>query len=171
MLSGKISCCFGYISSTTNLLNIRNSWTAHLLSPYHTLNFSSNNSYYYRVLPKNITDKFTTIKDLCRFHQPGLFFYLRFEEKLFHTHHNSKIIYIYVMNLILNDWKHTIRKETFQKFLWKVLCFKNKCAAKIKNLQNLSNKEPFSPFNLKFTYFNLTLNTSKPLSLFHRQTL
>ena len=131
------------------------------LSPYNTLNFSSNNSYYYRILPKNITDKFTTIRDLCRFHQPGLFSYMRFEEKLFHTLHNSKIIYIYVMNLILNDWKRTVRKENSQKFLWKVSCFKNKCATKIKNLQNLFNKEPYFILQSKTYLLQFNINYIK----------
>ena len=40
-----------------------------------------------------------------------------------------------------NDWKRKIRKETFQKSLFKIFCFINNVTRKIKALQNLSNKE------------------------------
>ena len=49
------------------------------------MNFSSNNPYFYSIPTKNITDKFTIIRDLCQFLQSGLISYTRFEEKLGHS--------------------------------------------------------------------------------------
>ena len=43
-----------------------------ILNPHTKLIFSSNNPYFYSIPTKNITDKFTIIRDLCRFPQPGL---------------------------------------------------------------------------------------------------
>ena len=45
-----------------------------VLNLYTKLYFSSNNPYIYSILPKNITDKFTIIRNICRFFQPGLIF-------------------------------------------------------------------------------------------------
>ena len=46
------------------------------------LGSSSNNPYFHCRLPKNITDKFTMVRDLCRFLQLDFIFSIRFEEKL-----------------------------------------------------------------------------------------
>ena len=43
-----------------------------ILNLHTKLYFSSNNPYIYSILPKNITDKFTMIRNICRFFQPGL---------------------------------------------------------------------------------------------------
>ena len=43
------------------------------------LDFNSDNPYFYCILPKNIRDKFTIIRDLYRFLQPGLIFSVRLE--------------------------------------------------------------------------------------------
>ena len=56
-----------------------------ILSPHIKLSFSSNNPYFTVSHPKTITDKFTKIRDFCRFLQPGLTSYTRFEEKLVHN--------------------------------------------------------------------------------------
>ena len=45
------------------------------------------------------------------------------------------------MGLIPNDWKHLVRTETSQKSLLKTFCYKNKVTRKIKDFQNLSDKE------------------------------
>ena len=42
------------------------------LNPHTKLNFSSNNLYFYIIPTKNITDKFTIIRDLFQFVQSGL---------------------------------------------------------------------------------------------------
>lgn len=63
---------------------------------------SSNNPCIYSITPKNITDKVTIIKDLCRFLQPDLVYYIRFEEKLGHTQLNSERISMHVVDLIPN---------------------------------------------------------------------
>lgn len=72
------------------------------LNPHNKLNVGSNTVYFHSIPPKHITDKFTIIKDLCIFLQPGLISHLRFEEKLGHIHLNPKIIFN-VMDLVLND--------------------------------------------------------------------
>ena len=55
------------------------------LNAYTKLIPSSNNSYFYSIPLKNITDKFVIIRDLCIFHQPDLISYTRVEEKLGHN--------------------------------------------------------------------------------------
>ena len=56
-------------SSRTNLLSPRmqkNFFEQPIIFNQHTkLNFTSNNSYFYSIQPKNITDKFTIIRDLA----------------------------------------------------------------------------------------------------------
>ena len=42
------------------------------LNPHTKLNFSSNNPYFYSMPTKDITDKFSTIKDLYQFLQSAL---------------------------------------------------------------------------------------------------
>ena len=51
------------------------------LNSHTKLNFSSNNPYFCRI-PPNITVKFTIIRELWRFLQPGPISYLKFEKKL-----------------------------------------------------------------------------------------
>ena len=53
-------------------------------------------------------NKFTIIRDICKFLQLGLIFSMRFEEKLGHTNLKPKRIYLYIMDLIFNDWKHIL---------------------------------------------------------------
>ena len=49
------------------------------LNSYTELNFIPNNPYFYGIPTKNITDKFTIIRDLRQFLQSGFTFYARFE--------------------------------------------------------------------------------------------
>ena len=37
------------------------------LNPYTKLDFSSDNLYFYCISPRNISDKFTIIRDFCKF--------------------------------------------------------------------------------------------------------
>ena len=49
----------------------------------HTkLNFSSDNLYFYWILPRNISDKYNIIRELCRFLKPRLISSTTFDEKL-----------------------------------------------------------------------------------------
>ena len=50
------------------------------LNPYTKLDFSSDNTYFYCIPPRNISDKFTIVRDLCRFLQPGLISSTTFDE-------------------------------------------------------------------------------------------
>ena len=43
--------------------------------------------------------------------------------------------------MVSNDCKRKIKKETSQKSLCKILCFNKSVIRKIKDFQNLSNKE------------------------------
>ena len=56
-----------------------------ILNLHTKLNIISNNPYFYSIPLRNIADKFTMIRDVCRFSQPGLISYTRFEEKLVHN--------------------------------------------------------------------------------------
>ena len=56
-----------------------------ILNPHANLNFNSNNLCFAGIPTKNITDKFTIIRDLCQFLQSGVISYTRFEEKLGHS--------------------------------------------------------------------------------------
>ena len=87
------------------------------LNPHTRLDFSSDNSYFYCIPPRNISGKFTMIKDLCRFLQPGLISSTKFDEKLSFPTANHKIIYKRIMNLVPNNFKHLFRTETSQKSL------------------------------------------------------
>ena len=63
--------------------------------------------------------KFTIIRDLCRFLQPGLTssttrFHKNFTRFSYSQPYN---IFKLIMGSIPNDWKHLLRNETSQKFL------------------------------------------------------
>lgn len=76
---------------------------------------SSNNPCIYSITPKNITDKVTIIKDLCRFLQPDLVYYIRFEEKLGHTQLNSERISMHVVDLIPNVGSTILGKKLLNR--------------------------------------------------------
>ena len=52
------------------------------LNPYTRLDFSSDKPYFYSIPSRNISDKFTIIRDLCKFLQPGLISSATFRKKL-----------------------------------------------------------------------------------------
>ena len=66
---------------------------------------------------------------------------MRPEKKLGHTNIKLESTYLYIMNLIRNDWKHILRNETSQTFLFKIVCYNNQSTGEIKDFQKLSNKE------------------------------
>ena len=90
---------------------------------------------------RNISDKFTIIRGLCRFLQPGL-------------------------GSIPNDWKHLLRTETSQKSFLKTFCYNHKVTNKVKDFQNSLIKKFTSPFYL--IKLVIVLNTNP--NLFHGQT-
>ena len=99
------------------------------LNPHTKLGFSSDNPYFYCIPPRNISDKFTIIRDLFRFLQPGLISSTIFDEKLGFPTGNLKRILIYklIMDLIPNNWKHLLNKAlTSQKSLLKTFYCENK---------------------------------------------
>ena len=73
-----------------------------ILNPHTKLNFSSNNPYFYCILLKNITDKFTIIIDF---------------QVSFYTQDLKK-------SWVIN-WMHKIRKESSQKSSIEIFCFNN----------------------------------------------
>ena len=58
------------------------------------------------------------------------------------------------MDLILNDWKHLLRTETSQKSILKSFYYKNKELRKVKNSEELSNKEIYFPLQSISTKYN-----------------
>ena len=109
----------------------------------HTkLNFSFDNPCLYCIRPRNISNKFTIIRDLCRL-----------DGKLGFPTTNHKRMYKRILDLISNDWKHLLRTETSQKFLLNTYYYYNiNGTRKVKDFQKLSNKE---------TYFTLQSNSTK----------
>ena len=96
------------------------------LNPHTKLDFISDNQHFHCIPPRNILDKFTIIRDLCRFLQPGLICSTTFDKKLGFPTSNHKRIYKLIMDLIPNDSKHLLRTETFQKTLLKIFYYNNK---------------------------------------------
>ena len=113
------------------------------LNPHTKLDFSTDKSYLYCIPPRNISDKFTIIRDLSRFLQPGLILSPTFDKTVGFPTANRKRIYKLIMDFIPNDWKHLLRTETTQKSILKTFYYNNKSTRKVKDFQILSNKEFF----------------------------
>ena len=64
--------------------------------------------------PRNISDKFTIIRNLRRFLEPGLISSTTFDQKLGFPTVNHKKAYKLIVDLIPNDWKHLLRAETLR---------------------------------------------------------
>ena len=129
------------------------------------MDFRSDNPYFYCIPTRNISDKFTTIRDLFRFLQPGLISSTTFDEKLgFPTGNHKRIpIYKLIMDLIPNNWKHF---EAFQKSFLKTLYYENKRTrlGKWKTSKISITNKFASLFNL------IVLNTKNVSNSFHSQT-
>ena len=123
------------------------------LNPHTKIDFTSDNPYFYCISPKNVSDKFTTIRNICRFLQPEFISSTSFDEKLRlpHTNHN-RIYYKFILDLIPRNWLHTLRTKTSQDSLLKLVYYNSKDSRKTKNLQKLSNEE---------IYFTLQHNNEK----------
>ena len=91
--------------------------------------FSSVNPYFYSSQREVIANKFTIIKDMCRFFQPGFISYKRVEENLGYTRLITKR---YIMDLIPNEWKHKLEAGLL-KNLSSTFCFGSKGIRKTKD--------------------------------------
>lgn len=90
---------------------------------------------------------------------------MKYEEELGHANLNSERIYLYIMDLICNNWKHIYWEMKFLKnHFSKLFATITKGLGKSETSKNLPISKFSSPFNLK------TLNTSNLLNLFHGQT-
>ena len=126
------------------------------MNPHTKLPYNSDNPYFYCLPPQNIPDKFTTIRDIFRFLQPGLIPSASFGEKLNLFNVNYNKIYKSIIELIPNKWIHMLKTETSQQSSLKAFCFNYKGFKKIKNFQKLSNKEIY------FTLQNNNENLHRP---------
>ena len=79
---------------TNNNLNRRLSSSNHVPKATH------------QTKPKNFSDKFTSIRDRCRFLQTGPIYFMIFEKKLGLSNVNQERMYKLCMDFIPNDWKH-----------------------------------------------------------------
>ena len=59
-----------------------------------------------------------------------------------------------MLGLDLNDWKHLLRTETFQKSLLEISCYSNKVTRKVKDFKKLSNKEIYCSFQSNSAKYN-----------------
>ena len=69
------------------------------LNPHTKLDFSSNNPYFYCIPPNNVSDKFNTIRDICKSLQPGFISPRSFKEKLNLSTANYSDIYKLIIQL------------------------------------------------------------------------
>ena len=87
------------------------------LNPHTQLDFNSDNAYFYCISPNNISDKFTIIRDICRFLQPGFISSRSFEEKLDLPTANHIQIFKAIAELIqrigFDYWKMKLLKNLF----------------------------------------------------------
>ena len=84
------------------------------LNPHTKLPYNSDNPYFYCLPPQNISDKFLTIRDICRFLRPGLISAETFREKLDLLNINHNNIYKKIVELIPKNWLHLLKTETSQ---------------------------------------------------------
>ena len=135
------------------------------LNPHTKLDFNSDNPYFYCIPPKNMSDKFTIIRDICRFLQPGFISSRSFKEKLELPTANHIQIYKDIAELIPKDWIRILKNETSQESLLKVFYFNNRGTRKIKNFQKLSNKDIY------FTLQNNNDDYNRPFKFIFWQNL
>ena len=131
------------------------------LNPHTKLHCNSDNSYFHYIPPKNVSDKFTTIRDICRFLQPGFLSFMSFEEKLSLPNANHSRIYKSIVELIPNDWIHLLETKTSQQFLLKVFYFNKEAQKKLKISKSCQMKKSTLLFNL------ITRIIINLLNLFH----
>ena len=133
-------------------------------NPHTKLDFTSDNPYFYCIRPGNISNKFTIIRDLCRFEQPDLISSMIFYEKLDFPTGNHKKIYELIMDSTHSDWKHLLGTKTSQKSflksfysqnsLLKSFYYNNKGTRKVKDFQKLSNRVIYFTLQSVTTKYN-----------------
>ena len=62
-------------------------------------------------------------------------------KKLGHTDLNPERMYLYMIDLARNEWKHILRNEISQKFLFKIFCYNNQGTWKTKDFLKISNRK------------------------------
>ena len=123
-------------------------------SPHTKMDFTSDNPYFYCIRPGNISNKFTIIRDLCRFLPPDLISSMTFYDKLGFPTANHKKIYELIMDSTHSDWKHLPGTKTSQKSLIKSFYYNNKGTSKVKDFQKLSNKVIYFTLQSVSTKYN-----------------
>ena len=81
------------------------------LNPHTKLPYNSDNPYFYCLSPPNISGKFSTIRDICRFLQSGLISSETFREKLDLLNVNHNNIYKRIVDLIPKNWLHILKTK------------------------------------------------------------
>ena len=124
------------------------------LNPHTKMDYNSDNLYFYCIPPMNILDKFTIIRVICRFLQPGFISSRSFEEELNLRTANHNQIYKTIVELIPKDWVQLLKTKTSQESLLKVFYFNNKGIKKVKNLQKLLNKDIYFTLQNNNEYYH-----------------
>ena len=88
---------------------------------------------FYNIPSRNISDKFTINRDLCRYLQPGLISSMAYCQPW--------KIYKLITGLSPSDWKHLLGIEPSIKSLLKIFYFNNKGIRKVKYFKKLPNKK------------------------------
>ena len=90
--------------------------------------------------------KFTIIRDLCRFLQPGLTSSTIFHKNFTRFSYCQPYkIFNLIMGSVPNYWKDLLRTETSQKPLLQIFCYNNKVTWKVKDSQKLSKRNFLHP--------------------------
>ena len=117
------------------------------------MDFSSDRIYFYCIQPSNMSGKFTIIRYLCRFLQPGQISSMIFDEKLdvplptIKEYINLLWTWLPMINTYLSNLLN------FSKiFLYQTFYYNNKCIRKVK---------VFQKFSVKKIYFILQSNCNK----------
>ena len=126
------------------------------LNPHTKLHFNSDNPYSYCLPPQNICDKFTIIRNICRFLQPGFISSVSFREKLSLPNVKHNRIYKSIVELIPNNCIHLLKTKTSQQSLLKVF-FILTTEALMRTIINLSNS-----FHGQITLKGILFSTLNP---------
>ena len=104
------------------------------LNAHTKLDFSSKNPYFYCIPPSNVSDIFNTIRNICKFLQPGFISPRSFKEKQNLATANYNDIYNFIIQLIPNDRIYLLKSKTSKEYLLKAFYYKNRGIEKVKNL-------------------------------------
>ena len=116
------------------------------LNLHPKLEFSANNPYFYCIQPRNISNKYTIIKHLYRFLQPGLTSSMTSDEKVRFPNANHKRACKFSIELIPNNWKYLLKH--FSKLSFKNFITTIKALGKYKTSKNSLIRKSTLSFNL-----------------------